>query len=192
MAFDMQNDDENMDLAPDDVEGEAPPEESNNRFWIVVAVMGGIMLLAFICLALIFFTNSRNKANIAAEANARATQNAAMILSSTQTAEAFAQITPTFTPAPPTSTPTSRPSNTPVLAPTITPTTLSGGPNEATVAALNTLVAERQKTAVTLTMQPTAIPNGGFADDVGAPGLLGLAVVLVVIIFLARRLRVNS
>jgi LPXTG-motif cell wall-anchored protein len=46
--------------------------------------------------------------------------------------------------------------------------------------------------AATLTarpLQPTAIPNTGFADDVGLPAMLGMAVLLVVVIFLARRLR---
>jgi LPXTG-motif cell wall-anchored protein len=35
----------------------------------------------------------------------------------------------------------------------------------------------------------TQVPQTGFADEVGLPGLLGLTVVLVAIIFLARRMR---
>jgi hypothetical protein len=35
----------------------------------------------------------------------------------------------------------------------------------------------------------TALPNTGFADDIGAPGLLLMAVGLVAVIFLVRRLR---
>jgi LPXTG-motif cell wall-anchored protein len=36
---------------------------------------------------------------------------------------------------------------------------------------------------------PTALPTTGFADEVGLPGLIGLAIVLLAVIFLARRLR---
>jgi len=35
----------------------------------------------------------------------------------------------------------------------------------------------------------TALPNTGFADDVGIPGMFALALALVVVIFLVRRLR---
>jgi LPXTG-motif cell wall-anchored protein len=35
----------------------------------------------------------------------------------------------------------------------------------------------------------TALPTTGFADEVGIPGLLGMAVLLIAVIFLARRLR---
>jgi len=33
------------------------------------------------------------------------------------------------------------------------------------------------------------LPNTGFVDDVGAPGLMLIAVALVAVIFLVRRLR---
>jgi LPXTG-motif cell wall-anchored protein len=46
-----------------------------------------------------------------------------------------------------------------------------------------------QATQTVKPAQPTAIPDTGFADDVGLPLMLGLAVLLIVIIFLARRLR---
>jgi hypothetical protein len=39
---------------------------------------------------------------------------------------------------------------------------------------------------------PTALPTTGFADEVGMPGLLALAVVFVVVIFLVRRLRASQ
>jgi hypothetical protein len=35
----------------------------------------------------------------------------------------------------------------------------------------------------------TELPGTGFADDVGIPGLLALAAIFVVVIFLVRRLR---
>jgi type II secretory pathway component PulM len=55
----------------------------------------------------------------------------------------------------------------------------------ATVASLLTLAAEGK----TATATPSALPDSGFASDVGLPGLLGLAALMVGIIFLARRLR---
>jgi LPXTG-motif cell wall-anchored protein len=41
------------------------------------------------------------------------------------------------------------------------------------------------------TPQPTAtaLPSTGFADEVGLPGLLGMAAIMLVVIFLARRVR---
>jgi LysM repeat protein len=45
-----------------------------------------------------------------------------------------------------------------------------------------------------LTVTPTAsgLPATGFAEDVGVPGMVGLALVLIVVVFLARRLRTAS
>jgi hypothetical protein len=51
---------------------------------------------------------------------------------------------------------------------------------------LFTQAAEAQLTVIPTS---TALPDSGFADDVGLPGLIGLAAVLVVVVFLARRLR---
>lgn len=44
----------------------------------------------------------------------------------------------------------------------------------------------------TLTTTPSALPTSGFADDVGLPGLFMMALLLVGVIFLARRLRSAS
>jgi len=73
---------------------------------------------------------------------------------------------------------------TPVLAqPTAASPTID---RTGTVAALLTEAA-----AGKLTITPTAsgLPDTGFADNVGVPGLFGLALVLLAVIFLARRLR---
>jgi cytoskeletal protein RodZ len=45
---------------------------------------------------------------------------------------------------------------------------------------------------LTRTPTPTALPDTGFADEVGGPGLLILAVALVVVFFLARQLRMRN
>ncbi len=78
------------------------------------------------------------------------------------------------------------PSSTPVLAPTNTPVLNepTEDPRTATVAALLTMQA-----AGTTTPTATALPDTGFADDVGIPGLFGLAGALLLVIILARRLR---
>jgi hypothetical protein len=60
------------------------------------------------------------------------------------------------------------------------------GPRTATVAALLTQAA--QQTATVLPTA-TALPGTGFADEVGAPSLLALAALLILVIFLVRRLR---
>jgi LPXTG-motif cell wall-anchored protein len=57
-----------------------------------------------------------------------------------------------------------------------------------------TLTANAILFAQTQTARPAqstqqVIPDTGFADDIGLPALLGAAVLLVVVIFLARRLR---
>ena len=177
------------------------PEESSNRtFLIIAAALGGIALIAIVCIAiyaLILWPRAQ-----AAQAAQRATLEAqntevALIIERTSTAAAETAIaagftaTPTQTSLPPTFTPTSSP--TPVVAvPSDTPASALG-PEMATATALHaTLQANATLYAATLTarpVQPTAIPNTGFADDVGLPAMLGMAVLLVVVIFLARRLR---
>jgi LPXTG-motif cell wall-anchored protein len=60
----------------------------------------------------------------------------------------------------------------------------------ATVAALLTQAADAK---LTTTVEPTstALPSTGFATDSGIPSLLGIAVVLLAVIFLVRRLRTS-
>jgi hypothetical protein len=38
---------------------------------------------------------------------------------------------------------------------------------------------------------PTALPNTGFLDDYGLPGMFVMAIAFVIVILLARRLRVS-
>jgi hypothetical protein len=166
-------------------EEEALPEESSNRtFLIIAAALGGIALIALVCIAiyaLVLYPRSQSE-----QEARRATVDAETAISAKFTA------TPTLTSLPPTATATSSP--TPVVAVPITsPQAPTVGPEMATATALHsTLQANATLYAATLTarpLQPTAIPNTGFADDVGLPAMLGLAVLLVVVIFLARRLR---
>jgi LPXTG-motif cell wall-anchored protein len=164
-----------------------PPEESSNRTFLIVAgILGAITIIALICIvayAMFYLPGQKNQqATQVAEVNA---QNTAVALAITQTSAAvFFTSTPTNTSTPAPNTPTSSP--TPLLAvPTDTPVP-TDDPRTATVAALLTQAAEAQLTAVPTS---TALPSTGFVDEVGIPGLMGMAILLIVVIFLARRLR---
>jgi len=168
----------------DDVE--APPEESSNRTFLIAAgILGGIVLLSIACLAgyALLILPQQNAAR--QTQSAIETQNAGTISDAlTATALAFdLSQTPQITD-------TSFPTDTPVVAqPSATNTlefTLTPDPATATVAAGLTQVAASTSTVV---LTSTALPTSGFADEVGLPGLVIAAMVLVAIIFLARRLR---
>ncbi|MDP3450970.1 MAG: hypothetical protein Q8R87_10335, partial [Anaerolineaceae bacterium] len=61
----------------------------------------------------------------------------------------------------------------------------------ATVSALQTEMAGRGVSG-TPGVSATALPSAGFADDVGLPMMGGLAIILVAVIVLSRRLRTNT
>ena len=174
-----------MTMYDDDNAGfddETPPEESSNRTFLIIAgVLGALVLLGILCVAgyLIFANRSNQQAN--AVALQQATDQAATIqVGLTQTAAVVAQ---TQTAA---VTNTVPPSNTPVIAQATATSSPTQDPATMTVAAAFTQIAVSTQTIV---VTSTALPNTGFADDVGAPGLMLLAVALVVVIFLVRRLR---
>ena len=179
---------EDMDF---DIEETPPPEESGNRTFIIVAgILGAITLLALVCIAIYAFVLlPRQRAQREDEIARLNAQNTQVALAITQTSDAAMMpeaepATDTPEPAEPTST------STPVVAvPTNTPVTTSVDSRTATVAALLT-----QAAIVTQTVIPTstALPTTGFVEDVGVPGLLGIAVLLIAVIFLARRLRMAS
>jgi hypothetical protein len=167
---------------------ETPPEESSNRTFLIAAgILGGIVLLSIACLAgyaLIILPQQR--AAQAGEQNAQATQNAQINEALTATGVAF-DLSQT-----PQATETLPPTDTPVVAqPTATNTpefTLTPDPATATVAAGLTQLAA---STATIVVTSTALPTSGFADEVGLPGLVIAAIVLIAVIFLARRLRAS-
>jgi cytoskeletal protein RodZ len=177
-------------MAEDFEVGAAPPEESSNRtFLLAAAGIGGLLILSMICLAVyaLFLAPRQREAR-----NQQATQivleNTRVAQSLTQTSQAArptATSTVTRTPSP---TATRTPTQVVVL-PTNTPfTTL------ATLAPL-TATAAAQMTALALqalTPTATALPSTGFADEVGIPGLLLVGALLVVVVVLARRIRMSS
>lgn len=185
---------DDFDLDNLELEEEPQPEDSGNRTFLLVAgILGGILILSLVCIAvyaMVFLPRSREASSTeAAEINA---QNTEVAMLSQMTAEAQAwTATPSITPTTAPQTPT--PSKTPVVAPTDTPDSSGGGaatvdPRTATVAALFTQQAEN---ALTITPVSTALPDTGFMDNVGVPGLVALASSLVLVIFLARRLRTS-
>ncbi len=157
-----------------------PPEESSNRTFLILAgVLGGLILLSLACLAgYVFLFRSGGPTNTA---GAVATQNAQVAFALTATSNAASFPTATSTPFPTQTPVVSLATSTPTLIPVSTQ-----DPSTATVAAAFTLAAQAQ-----LTVVPTssALPKGGIADEYGAPGLVVVGLALVVVIFLARRLR---
>jgi hypothetical protein len=181
MAFTDMNEVEEEEI------GEQPPEDgsSNRTFIIVAAILGGIMLIALLCTAgYALFVLPKVRADRQSAAATTYAQETVIAFEATQAAVAMkASPTPTKVAAV-----KATATNTPVLAEpggaakTATPTMDEAA---ATSTALQATIAAAQTQAPTA----TRLPAGGFAEDVGAPGLLALAVVLVVVIFLVRRLR---
>jgi len=174
---------------------------SNRTFLIVAGILGGILLIALLAIAayaiLILPNRGTNQQTQAAEINAT---NTAVAEGAQLTAIARqVTFTPTFTATlPPTETSTPAPTSTatPVLAPTNTaapddgPTATPDAAATATVAALLTQQAGGDEPTPVPTS--TALPDTGFADDFGVPGLALIAGVLLVIIILSRRLRTST
>ena len=169
---------------------DTPPEEGNNRTFLIVAgILGGIILITAACLGGVLLLNRSNNAApdpAVLTATAQAQNN---VINDALTATFQASILPTTTLTP-------APTNTSVVAlesatPTVDPALLAAAdaPLTATIAAALTQAAAAQLTIVPTT---TALPNTGFLDDYGFPGMLVMAIAFVIVILLARRLRVSS
>lgn len=161
---------------------ENPPEESSNRTFLLVAgILGGLVLLGICAVVgyLIFLNQTGQQSE--AVAFQQATEQAATIqVGLTQTA-AVQALTQT---AAVTNTPD--PTDTPVIAQATSTPSPTQNPATATVGAAFTQIAVSTQTIIATS---TALPNTGFLDEFGAPGLMMMAVALVAVIFLVRRLR---
>jgi len=167
-----------------------PPEESNNRTFLFAAGgLGLLVLIALLCLGAYVLFSLNNNQSAEQTAMAEATRQAATIQAGlTQTAVANALTATSGVTA------TLPPTNTPVIAQaTDTPGGTPGGPSVTpnipateTVRAAFTQIANTTQTVIPTS---TALPNTGFADEVGIPGMFFAALALVVVIFLVRRLR---
>jgi len=174
------NDYDNFD---DNFEDDAnPPEESNNRTFLIAAGgMGLLVLLAFLCVAGYVLLNRNTGQSNEATAQAQATIQEATIqagLTQTMSAQELLQLEQS---------PTVEPTNTPVIAEATATFTETPNPATATVGAAFTQIAISTQTIIPTS---TALPNTGFADDVGIPGMFAMALAFVIVIFLVRRLRV--
>jgi hypothetical protein len=161
-----------------------PPlkEESNNRTFIIAAgILAGVVLLTIACMAIYALVIlPRQKAATAAQEATIQAQNLEVAGAMTQTAEAAAWT--------PTKLPTAIPTATNTLAPspTATPVMALGGAPSAMPSATPTFAPLASPTALATA---TALAQTGFADEFGLPGLIIMAVVLVMVILLSRRLR---
>ncbi len=172
-------DDNNLDEFDD----ANPPEETNNRTFLIVAGgLGLLVLVALVCLVGYFFISNNSNQTNEATAQAQLTEQAMTIEAGlTQNADSQSQ---TQTAA---VTFTVLPTNTPVIAQASATLTETPNPATATVGAAFTQIAASTQTIIPTS---TALPNTGFADDVGIPGMFAMALALVAVIFLVRRLRV--
>jgi hypothetical protein len=205
MAFTDMNDIEN------ELGEEKPPERNGNRTFLIIAgTLGGIMVLALLCiagLALYRYLPSQQAAQVAKAT--QAAQDTVVALSASQTAAlptATATRRPTSTP-----TNTPKPTNTPVvvIVPTKSPTmdvavaTRNALLTQTAVHSMATLTSAAPSSttpinATSVSPQPTstlpratstALPGTGIADELGTPGLVAAAFALVLVIFIVRKLR---
>lgn len=218
MSENNENPFENDEFPFEDFEEETAETESSDRasrsrsrsgnrnFWIALGILAAVFVVVVIILTIIAFVvvpqNRQARLEEAALINAHntATAMAATEFALTQTKLAI----PTATPIP---TDTLEPSATPVVVmntdtPVPSPTEereveapVDDAGRTATVAALLTQAANGGTPVSTEQgggPTPTALPQSGLVEDVGMPGLLGIGLLLIVVIFLVRRLRLSS
>ncbi len=176
-------------------EGEEGGEEeaSNRMFLFIMLGLGGLFICTLAMIGLYAFyiqpraqQEARNRDATAIAHNLTVTAQIELASRATDTPM------PTDTPAP-TDTPRSIPTNTPVVTtPTFTPApTETPGPVTATPTATPTRVVRTPTTVARSTGTPGAV--GELSDTgVGGLGLILLAAGLVVILFIARRLRLSQ
>ncbi|MHB1119839.1 MAG: LPXTG cell wall anchor domain-containing protein [Bellilinea sp.] len=132
---------------------------------------------------------------------ARMTEKAILPPTWTPTSLASSTRPPSATPRPtnttiPTATPLSVEARTATVVALLTQPVQGGA--AATQVAQITSVQTTQATSVARTptstarTSPTALPTTGFADDIGLPGIFGLALALILIVFLVRRIRFST
>jgi len=173
-----------------DTESPPPPGQSNRTFKLAAGIMAGIVFITIALMAAyVIFLLPRFRAKQSSVQATILAQNELIAQAMTQTMAANLLGTQRAVTVTPTPTPTSivLASPTPVLA---VPTQTLSDPYAAMTAtwsALSTQIAQGLKTPTSTPGGP--LPKSGFADDIGLPGLLLMALGLLVVILLARRLR---
>jgi|GEM_PF-371218 len=188
--------DESNTFTPFDEPPSSANKENNNRtFMIVAGVLAGIVLISIACMAVYALVIlPRQKAATAAQEATIQAQNAQVAQAMTQTANA-ALWTPTATPS-------AVPTATRTLAPTLIATPVATQATAVLSTATETVnpttqfnllltqSADLNKTATGVALATaTSLAQTGFVDEFGLPGLAIMAVVLMVVILLARKLR---
>ncbi|HBF41670.1 MAG TPA: hypothetical protein DDW19_07895 [Anaerolineaceae bacterium] len=187
-------DDKQFDEEPG-LGGESPEPEkkpSNRNFLLAIGILGVIFILALILLLLVaprlIAQQNAARQETAAAINAANTATAAAANAARQT-QMVTAVPATSTKAPVVVVKT----NTPIP----TATSRLSQSELATAQALQTQMAGQGGGAtptVRITPRPTAtaLPTTGFADEVGLPGLLGMAGAMILVIVLARRIRFSD
>lgn len=186
MSYEETNFDDN---AADD--GQLPEESNNNRTFLIAAgILGGIILISIACLVGVYFFSQSANAEVEAQAvalteTARANSN---FIDTALTSTALAAIQATAT-QPPTAV-VNVASLTPTLDPNATPGVIAGvGTPAAATATVGAALTQAAIAQLTIVPTTTALPNTGFADDFGVPGLVVMALAFIIVILMARRLR---
>lgn len=213
--------DEFRDQYDDEVPTEEEAPQSGGRTFItVVGIIGGIIVLAALALVGYFLLTRGTLATRfqqqAAQINAENTAIAA-----TATNASMVQMTqkailpPTWTPIPQNTpvqaSPTPKPTNTTDVAAANstataqanltlsaqggsagTPVAQAASPTVFATARATARATATSRVSATPLKTATALPQTGFADEVGLPGLLGLALTLVIVVFAARRIRLST
>jgi hypothetical protein len=196
---------QNEDQPLEEEEVESAEAGNNRNFYLALGILGGLFLVVTIVLVLLWLNNQQPSNGETASINAT---NVAIKTANAQTAIAATEasalrLTPSATPVPPTATATpllAQATNTPAsdtsgggaAAGAVTPTA-----NQETQSAVVVLTESAQKTQtqqvmLNMTATSASLPQSGFADEVGLPGLFGMALGLVLVIILVRRLRLSS
>jgi type II secretory pathway pseudopilin PulG len=187
MSFE-EPDFDNFDEAP------LPEESGNNRtFLIAVGILGGIILISIACLVGVYLFGSQTRSAEQAQAAAGATQTAqaaSSFINDALTATFEASILPTATLEP------SATSVVNVATATETPDPnatagVEGGTPAAATATVGAALTQAAIAQLTIVPTSTALPDTGFMDDYGVPGLTVMALAFIIVILLARRLRVS-
>ncbi len=189
MSYEEPNFDENI---PDD--GQLPEESNNNRTFLIAAgILGGIILISIACLVgvYLFTQNSNNQTASQNQAITQTAQASNNFINDALTATANAMLLPTATEPPTATAVVNVATATQATNPNTTSVANAGTPAAATatVGAALTQAAVAQLTIVPTT---TALPQTGFVEDVGVPGLVVMALAFIIVILMARRLRAVS
>ena len=177
-----------QEVFPDDLPPEKATRSGNKTFLTVIIILGVVFLLALLGLLFVapkYLANQRatnmEQAALINAANTATAMAAVSMANQQQTALALTAQALKPTPAP---------TSTPVVAVVVnTPAVVETGLSEAemaTVAALQTQMGGQG------TIAPTELPDAGFADEVGLPLMGGMALFLVAIIVLSRKLRLSA